>query len=596
MVKNKKIISAVLLAGILLSSLAVVNIQEASAAESYILNAKIPYHDFYAAYGTDTLKGVTKDGYIDAVTSATLNKAKINQEGGLCAGTYYSESPDGSTVYIDGVVFPVVADEETYKTLIKDSGYSELDFKEIDATSYPANYLNVKVVDGKVVYSVPDVAITKFSDVKATLNTNTKYGDYQISLSGGSIDGNIAPGKAVVYGVIINTTENNRYPMYMLENIWRNTEIAWSAGFVTETHGCPLRTDIYKSMMGETISGITYITDKGVYDIDIEDMYIPKKTPSSVTADNVTAKDITEITAKLSNMPVSFKPEVSITGFETVAEQVSSGNGTDGTVNYIYSSKADKIAPGTYTITVKDLSKEYADIVTSVDIRGANVVFDGTKLVMEQPAAGDSIANFLDKISKTEVITPSGETVTYLPVLGRGSAVIANIFDKSGNLNLSAKYESVKVSGGHGNQTTEIIDAGDVFAAEGTYKVSVITSVYDTVTFNVQVDKQAAVNNINTETTVNKPAKVIIKSAKNSGKKTITVKWNKVENADGYETRYVTGGNTKKSCVTGTATSIKIKNLEKGKTYKISVRAYKIIDGKRYNGNWSKILKVKVKK
>ena len=329
MVKSKKIISTVLSAGILLSSLAVINTQKVSAATSYILNAKIPYHDFYAAYGTDTLKGVTTDGYIDSVTSATLSKAKMNQEGGLCAGTYYSEAPDGSTVYIDGVVFPVVVSEEAYKALIKDAGYSEADFNEIDADSYPANYLDVKVTDGKAVYSVPDIASTKISGVKAVLNTNTRYGDYQISLSGGSIDENIAQGKAVVYGVIINTAENNKYPMYTLENIWRNTEIAWSAGFVTETHGCPLRPDIYKSIMGETINGITYITDKGIYDIAIEDMYIPKKTSSSVTADNVTAKNITEVTTKLSNMPASFQPEVSITGFEAVAEQVSSGNGTD---------------------------------------------------------------------------------------------------------------------------------------------------------------------------------------------------------------------------------------------------------------------------
>ena len=34
----------------------------------------------------------------------------------------------------------------------------------------------------------PDIASTKISGVKAVLNTNTRYGDYQISLSGGSID------------------------------------------------------------------------------------------------------------------------------------------------------------------------------------------------------------------------------------------------------------------------------------------------------------------------------------------------------------------------------------------------------------------------
>lgn len=396
----------VLSAATVLSSVPSGNIQKADAAGNYILNAKIPYHDFYTAYGADTMKGVTNTGYLDAVTSATVNKAKMTESGGLCDGTYYSEEADKSKVYINGVVFPVIVNEETKSALIKDGIYSEADFSETEKESYPANYLNARVENGKIIYTVAETTDTKITDVKAELNTNTKYGDYQISLSGGGIDANIATGVSVVYGVIINTAEKNSYPMYKLENIWRNTELAWSTGFVTETHGCPLRTDIYKSMMGETITDISYITDKGNYNIDIEDIYIPKKTTNSITADNVPAKDTTKIIAKLQDMPASFKPEVTISGCEAAITQVSSENTTNGTVNYIYSIKADKIVPDIYTITASDTSKEYADVVSTVNVKGANVTFDGTKLILNSPASGDSIANYLSKISKTEVTKP----------------------------------------------------------------------------------------------------------------------------------------------------------------------------------------------
>lgn len=595
--KSKIVIPVVVSAAVILLSLPADNAQKADAAGSYILNAKIPYHDFYAAYGADTMKGVTSDGYLDAVTSATVNKAKMNQAGGLSAGTYYSEEADGSKAYINGVVFPVIASEEAKAALIKDGAYSEADFSEAGTESYPANYLNASVSDGKVVYTATETMDTKITDAKAELTTNTRYGDYQISLSGSSIDEYIAPGVPVVYGVIINTAEKNSYPMYMLENIWRNTELAWSAGFVTETHGCPLRSDIYKSMMGETITDIKYITDKGNYDIDIEDIYVPKKTSNSVTADSVPASDTTEITAKLSGMPASFKPEVTISGCEAVITQLSSENAADGTVNYVYSIKADNIVPDTYTITASDTSKEYADVLSTIDIKGANVTFDGTKLVLNKPAGGDSIANYLGKISKADVTRPDGETVSYLPKLGRGSAIIANLFDENGVLDLSAKYESVQVTGGHGNSKSEVIDLGEVFANEGTYTISVTTSVYDTVTFNVtKAGQQKPDDSSNTADITSSPSKVSIKSAKNNAKKTITVKWEKIEGADGYEVRYVTGSQSQVVNAKNTATSIKIKKLKKGKTYKINVRAYKISDGKNYNGSWSKTLKVKVKK
>ena len=47
--------------------------------------------------------------------------------------------------------------------------------------------------------------------------------------------------------------------------------------------------------------------------------------------------------------------------------------------------------------------------------------------------------------------------------------------------------------------------------------------------------------------------------------------------------------------VNTTATKKTIKSLKSGKTYKVKVRAYKVVDGKTYNGTYSTVKKVKVK-
>ena len=43
-----------------------------------------------------------------------------------------------------------------------------------------------------------------------------------------------------VFGVVISTKEGGNYGLRQVENIWRNSELAWSTGFVTTTHGCAL--------------------------------------------------------------------------------------------------------------------------------------------------------------------------------------------------------------------------------------------------------------------------------------------------------------------------------------------------------------------
>ena len=96
---------------------------------------------------------------------------------------------------------------------------------------------------------------------------------------------------------------------------------------------------------------------------------------------------------------------------------------------------------------------------------------------------------------------------------------------------------------------------------------------------------------------VKKPAKAKIKKAKYKKKRKISIKLKKVKGAKGYQIRYSDAKNfdgywqknTKK-------TKITLKKLDKNTKYYIKVRAYKIVNGGKLYGKWSKKKKVKVKK
>jgi len=84
-----------------------------------------------------------------------------------------------------------------------------------------------------------------------------------------------------------------------------------------------------------------------------------------------------------------------------------------------------------------------------------------------------------------------------------------------------------------------------------------------------------------------------------SGKKRITLKWNKDNNTDGYQIHYSTSKKFKKAktvTVKGSKkTKTTLKKLKKGKKYYVRIRAYKTINGKKYYFIWSKKKSVKIK-
>ena len=99
--------------------------------------------------------------------------------------------------------------------------------------------------------------------------------------------------------------------------------------------------------------------------------------------------------------------------------------------------------------------------------------------------------------------------------------------------------------------------------------------------------------------TAKKPATVVA-SKPQAKEEAVVVTWKPAKDVDGYEIQVATDKKfkkNKKSAIINKKNAKKktIKNLKKNKKYFVRVRAYKIVDGKKVYGKWSKVKSVKTK-
>ena len=338
--------------------------------EVYVL-MNIPYADFYKA------DGVTG---ADTVSSATKQKTRAS----LASGSYHVNS-DGSD--ITGVTFPVkisdgsvlekytqVTDESevTITTNIKGKE-NTVTYKGQDALFESASYSYYTLSDTPSYYKEATVnadGSLSFSEVKGTepttltnatteFSTSSRYGDYQLDITSEDLK-NVN----TVYGVVVSTKEESSYGLRHVENIWKKTKLAWSTGFVTESHGNTLDSKDYAAMMGQTINKVTYYTDQGIYEIPM-DQQVAKKFDGEVSVADVSVKsEKTAIT--VSGLPNDFEEEYKIDGIDEDAYSVeikSDGKTTTRTINF---KKA--LAKGRYTVTLSDKNGNYAPISTIFNV------------------------------------------------------------------------------------------------------------------------------------------------------------------------------------------------------------------------------------
>ena len=271
--------------------------------EVYVL-MNIPYADFYKA------EGVTG---ADTVSSATKQKTRAS----LAAGSYHVNS-DGSD--ITGVTFPVkISDASVLGKYTQITDDSKVDIttsiKGTESTttyngkdalfespsysyytlSYTPSYYKEATVnaDGSLSFSEVKGAEPRIlADATTEFSTSSKYGDYQLNITG------LPDTINTVYGVVISTKEGSNYGLRHVENIWKlnkkkqEQELAWSTGFVTESHGNKLDSKDYATMMGQTINKVTYYTNDGIYEIPM-DQKVAKKFDGEVSVADISTKSDT---------------------------------------------------------------------------------------------------------------------------------------------------------------------------------------------------------------------------------------------------------------------------------------------------------------
>ena len=164
-----------------------------------------------------------------------------------------------------------------------------------------------------------------------------------------------------VYGVVVSTKEGSSYGLRHVENIWKKTELAWSTGFVTESHGNTLDSKDYASMMGQTINKVTYYTDAGIYEISMDQKVQTKYNGEISVADTSVNAENTKIT--VSGLPTDFEEEYTIEGLDAGTYSVEiNTEGKTPTRTIKFNKEIEK---GRYTVTLSDKKGNYAPISTT---------------------------------------------------------------------------------------------------------------------------------------------------------------------------------------------------------------------------------------
>lgn len=316
------------------NGISVVKADETNKEQDIYVLMNIPYADFYKA---ELNKNDVK---VDATTSATKTKTKST----LANGSYHA---DNTGEHISGITYPVkikagtdlskltkITDaskvsitvnmkgkETTTEYKGKDALFESADYSYYElGTTAPAYYKELTVnEDGSYSFgkttatekTVEGAAIEKFK-------TSSKYGDYQLNLNFDKVaDSDQISGNTKVLAAVITTIDGTQYGLRHVENIWKGTEFAWGTGFTTQSHGCPISGEHYKSMMGKTIDAVTYYTENGVVKYDIDDTYVPYKFDTTATKPS----DATTTATKPAATTTATKPAVKPVKKVTVKKQ-----------------------------------------------------------------------------------------------------------------------------------------------------------------------------------------------------------------------------------------------------------------------------------
>ena len=615
--------------------------EESLSGSGYVL-MNIPYSDFYEQEAVNYSSDITGP---DAVTSATKQKTR---SGSLAAGSYH-ENEDGSD--ITGIIYPVKVDDlsilDPEKRVTDDRSVSitttlrgqttTTEYKGRDslfqAPSYsyyvlpdgetPACYKNLtkNILFGNFEFSKVVGSQETLNSASAEITADARHSDYQINVSG------LPESLQTVSGIVLTAEDesgfvNYNYGMRHIKNIWLVSEIGLNTG----------ESDYCRSIVGKTITKITYYTQDKIYTINTN-LKVKEKTGITLTGTEGMIDSSGSGTASFSlsdSLPSGFDPVYSVDGLKSGQSASFSGNQVTVT----------GAIPGTYTILIHDSSDQYADIkgtfVLKTDQMPAKYDADGKKLIRSDEAGvtDEDFENYLNNISKVTVNGTDYSTGNHgLTIVKNDGTIDLAVTSGEENVFKDGDNTVTVVSTGYPDlsftlkiDSTTPVDPGTqperytvTFDSNGGSAVSPITvesgktltapteptrDGYDFLGWAVERDgsemydfskavtsdmtlyavwkKEEEKDSDESDASETETAKTVINlKALPKSKTSEKLTWTKVRGASGYDVYSSRcGRKLKKVRSTKKLTLIK-KNLKKGKVYKYKVRAYKKVKGRK---------------
>ena len=221
----------------------------------------------------------------------------------------------------------------------------------------------------------------------------------------------------------------------------------------------------------------------------------------------------------------------------------------------------------------------YVNIIPIGAYRGNSDITQAFLIVLDE--SGD--------IQPTDPKTPQNPT-TANKLKKQKITKVSSTYKKSVGQSFTLKPKAKgKITYKTGNKKVATVNSKGKVTVKGTGKATITVTAKATSTYSKCVKKI---------TVYGVPKKPEMKKL-TAGKKKFTVQWKKDKKADGYQVQYSTDKKFKKNVksvnVSKKNTKATVKKLKKGKTYRVRVRSYKKINGKKYYSGWGKVKSVKVR-
>ena len=460
------------------------------------------------------------------------------------------------------------------------------------------------------------VPVVKFEDLKNRIY----YNEAETSCSGGYVKGGTKPGKATI---TVTREDKKEFFSFTVENVvpTTSTEIYHKADGKQQVLGNSLCLHTGKSdtVSLQTVPELTTALAKTVRWTSSDDSKVVVE-PSGAYNEKATlyrkaAGDVTVTATMKDENENAIQKSFQVIGDKSTEDWyvlVNDGDRvwvTDSTpvepIVVVRDSNGTVFKEGTdYTVQYQDnylpdgeqAQGRYA-YVTPIGAYAGNPVLKGDFYICrgEQPDDTDDDQNTDDDPKSNDTKDTSNSKKPQNPTTAnklkkQKITKVSSTYKKSVGQSFTLKPKAKgKITYKTGNKKVATVNSKGKVTVKGTGKATITVTAKATSTYSKSVKKI---------TVYGVPKKPEMKKL-TAGKKKFTVQWKKDKKADGYQVQYSTDKKFKKNVksvnVSKKSTKATVKKLKKRKTYRVRVRSYKKINGKKYYSGWGKVKSVKVK-